>query len=76
MKIYLTIIGFFLTQLTFAQNPQFSELLNYYNTEKQFNGVVLVATNGEIDFLSSTGIGNQQAAVILVNHSIIVQEPF
>ncbi|WP_430401216.1 serine hydrolase domain-containing protein [Flavobacterium sp.] len=65
MRIYLTIIGIFLTQLTFAQNPQFSELLNYYNTEKQFNGVVLVATNGEIDFLSSTGIGNRQNGSVL-----------
>lgn len=48
-----------------AQNPQFSALLNYYTSEKQFNGVVLVATNGEIDFLSSTGIGNRQNGSVL-----------
>lgn len=65
MKIYLTIIGIFLTQLSFAQNPQFSALLSYYNSEKQFNGVVLVATNGEIDFLSSTGIGNRQYGSVI-----------
>ena len=65
MKIYLTIIGICLTQLIFAQNPQFLELLNYYNTEKQFNGVALVATKGEINFLSSAGIGNRQNSSIL-----------
>lgn len=51
--------------LILGQSSQFSELLNYYNSEKQFNGVVLVATNGEIDFLSSTGIGNRQNGSVL-----------
>jgi CubicO group peptidase (beta-lactamase class C family) len=69
MKIYLTIIGICLMQLTVAQNSKFSELLNFYNSKKQFNGVALVATKGEIDFLSSTGIGNRQNNSILNTRS-------
>jgi len=49
----------------FAQNKQFSELLEYYNSEKYFNGAVIVATNGKIDFLGSAGIGNRQSNTVL-----------
>ncbi|MFX0556745.1 serine hydrolase domain-containing protein [Maribacter sp. CXY002] len=65
MKTYLTFIIVLVTNLIFAQNLQFSELLNYYKSEKHFNGVVLVATNGKIDFLSSVGIGNRQNGSVL-----------
>ena len=65
MKLYLTIIGICLVQLTIAQNSKFSDLLKFYNSQKQFNGVVLVATNGKMDFFSSTGIGNRQNSSIL-----------
>ena len=65
MKTYLTIITLCLAQLTFAQNIQFQELLTYYNLQKQFNGVALVATNGKIDFLSGIGIGNRENSTVL-----------
>jgi teichoic acid D-alanine hydrolase len=49
-----------LTHFVVGQTSQYDEVLNYYNSEKNFNGVVLVATNGQIDYLSATGISNRQ----------------
>ncbi|MBC8033941.1 MAG: beta-lactamase family protein [Chitinophagaceae bacterium] len=69
MKIYLAIFAILIAKLMFAQNPQFSELLSYYHSEKQFNGVVLVATNGEIDFLSSVGIGDRRNSAVVTTKS-------
>jgi CubicO group peptidase (beta-lactamase class C family) len=38
----------------------YNEVLKYYNQEANFNGVVLVADNGKIDFLSGIGLSNRQ----------------
>lgn len=46
--------------LAFGQTNQYSEVINYYNTTKNFNGAVLVATNGTIDYLAGVGISNRQ----------------
>lgn len=47
----------------FGQSQSFDDVVNYYNREKNFNGVVLVATNGQIDYLSGVGISNREAGV-------------
>lgn len=39
----------------------YSPIVDYYNTEKNFNGVVLVATNGTIQYLEGVGISNRQS---------------
>ena len=54
-----------LTHFTYGQTKQFDEVLNYYNTEKEFNGAVLVATNGQIDYLNAVGISNRQSGSTL-----------
>ena len=59
---YLLLLLLFSVQLVFAQKKDFSKLLNTYQTTKNFNGVVLLATNGKIDFLGGTGIANRQQA--------------
>jgi hypothetical protein len=52
MKYSFIILTLLFSKLSFGQTNQFSEVLNYYNTEKNFNGSVIVATNGQIDFIS------------------------
>lgn len=45
-----------LTHITYGQTKLFDEVLNYYNSEKNFNGTILVATDGKIDYLKATGL--------------------
>lgn len=61
MKHLFLIVTILLSKLTFGQTNQYSEVVNYYNTAKNFNGAVLVATNGQIDYLAGIGISNRQA---------------
>lgn len=56
--LFATILFF---KLSFGQTNQYSEVVNYYNSAKNFNGVVLVATNGQIDYLAGIGVSNRQA---------------
>jgi teichoic acid D-alanine hydrolase len=57
-----------LTVLTYnfclGQNA-YSEIFEYYNTKKNFNGTVLIAKNGEIDYLNCIGISNRQTGTRL-----------
>lgn len=69
MKQIFTAILISLTGLSVAQNPGFSKLLNYYNKEKNFNGVILVATNGQIDYLNGKGISNRQSGTTINSKS-------
>lgn len=61
MKHFLIIVTILISKLTFGQTSQFEEVVNYYNIEKNFNGAVLVATNGQIDYLTGIGVSNRQA---------------
>ena len=61
MKYCFIILTLLFSKLTIGQTNLYSEVVNYYNTEKNFNGVVLVATNGQIDYLSGIGVSNRQA---------------
>ena len=60
MKQVLTLIFILLLQQASAQNPAYAKLLQYYNSQKNFNGAVLVATKGKVDLLSSKGISSRQ----------------
>ncbi len=53
----------------FGQTNQFAEVLNYYNSDKNFNGVALVATNGEIEYINGIGIGNRQSGTTINSKS-------
>ena len=61
MKSLFLILTLLLSQLSFGQTNPYAEVLNYYHTVKNFNGVVLVATNGQIDYLAGIGISNRQS---------------
>jgi teichoic acid D-alanine hydrolase len=58
-----------LTQFTYGQTTRYDEVLNYYSAKKNFNGVALVATNGEIDYLNAIGISNRQSGTTLNSKS-------
>lgn len=47
------------TTIGLAQ-AEYGKLINYFNTENNFNGVVLVATKGKIDYLDGVGIASRQ----------------
>ncbi len=53
-----------------AQNTSFSKITNYYNAVKNFNGVLLVATNGQIDYLDGKGISNRQSGTTVNSKSV------
>lgn len=69
MKYSLIILTLLFSKLTFGQTKQFSEIVNYYNAEKNFNGAIVVATNGEIDFISGIGLANRQAGTTINSKS-------
>ena len=50
-----------IAQPSFCQTNQYADIVNYYHTEKNFNGAALVATNGQIDYLTGIGISNRQS---------------
>jgi teichoic acid D-alanine hydrolase len=58
-----------MTTSTYGQIKKFDEVLNYYNAEKNFNGVALVATNGKIDYLRAVGIANRQTGTTFTTKS-------
>lgn len=55
----LTLLAIFSAQLLWSQTD-FSTITQYYQKEKNFNGAVLVATNGKIDYLAGIGLANRQ----------------
>jgi teichoic acid D-alanine hydrolase len=67
MKKYITLL--MLHTLFFnpinCQSLEYEKIMNYYNREKNFNGSVVVATSGQIDYLGSIGIANRQAGTNL-----------
>ncbi len=65
MKYCFIILAFLVSNATFGQIKQFDAVLNYYNLEKNFNGVVLVATDGRIDYLNAIGVADRQSGVAI-----------
>lgn len=63
-KILLSLL-LLLTHFTYGQPGKYDEVINYYSTQKNFNGAALVATNGKIDYLNAVGISNRQSGTIL-----------
>lgn len=58
-KQIVILIILLISKISLAQTD-FSKITNYYNKEKNFNGTVLVATNGKIDYIEAVGISNRK----------------
>jgi len=65
MNKVLLSLSILLTHFTYAQTRKYDEVLDYYSTQKNFNGVALVATDGQIDYLNAAGISNRQSGTTL-----------
>jgi CubicO group peptidase (beta-lactamase class C family) len=65
MKKFLLLLTTLSASTSFAQDNSFADVVNYYHTEKYFNGVALVATNGQIDHLSGMGIANRPSGTTI-----------
>jgi CubicO group peptidase (beta-lactamase class C family) len=53
------------SQLGYGQASEYEEVLKFYHTQNNFNGVVLVATNGQIEFLKAIGISNRESGLAI-----------
>lgn len=60
MKYLSICLLILITSCTFGQQETFDEVLNYYQTKQNFNGMVLVAKGGKIEFLQGIGIANRE----------------
>lgn len=56
MKSIFLVLVFFISQVLLAQTTNYDSLINNYISEKRFSGSVLVATEGNIEFVK--GINN------------------
>jgi CubicO group peptidase (beta-lactamase class C family) len=65
MRKIIVIFSFLIAVRSNGQNSGYDNILNYYGSEKNFNGVVLAATNGRIDYLNAVGIANRQSGTTL-----------
>ena len=69
MRKIATIFCILLPGLCFSQSSAYSNLINYYNRDKNFNGVALVATNGNIDYLTGIGLSSRQSGTTINSKS-------
>jgi hypothetical protein len=53
----------FYCQISVAQTEKYAEIVTYYHLHNNFNGAVVVATDGKIDYLSGIGIADRQADI-------------
>lgn len=60
MKYTLILLTLLITNITLGQENPFTQVINYYNAEKNFNGTVLVATDGKIEYINAVGVANRQ----------------
>jgi CubicO group peptidase (beta-lactamase class C family) len=53
------LLALFVFNFCFGQTD-YAQVVQFFNQERQFNGAVLVATDGKIDYLRGVGIANRQ----------------
>lgn len=52
-----------------AQNKSFEEIVTDYHKSKNFNGVVLVATNGKVDYYTAVGMADRNKGTLIQKES-------
>ncbi len=60
-KISVILMIFALAATAFGNVAEFEKVVETYKTTKNFNGVVLAATDGKIDFIRAVGLADRQA---------------
>jgi teichoic acid D-alanine hydrolase len=62
MKQFLSVLLILIfAKFAFGETSEFTKIVELYKTEKNFNGSVIIATNGKIDFISRVGISDRQS---------------
>lgn len=69
MNKFFLPLALLISNAIFAQHEAINEVVKYYNQAKNFNGAVLVATNGKIDYLNGIGISNRQSLTTINSKS-------
>jgi teichoic acid D-alanine hydrolase len=65
----LTILGWSHVVHAGSNSNDYAEVLRHYATAKNFNGTVLVASGGKIEYLAAQGISNRQSNTTLTTKS-------
>ncbi len=52
-----------------GQKPQFDQIFDYYASENNFSGAVIVATDGKIEYLNGAGLANRENGTTLTTKS-------
>jgi teichoic acid D-alanine hydrolase len=56
-------------QLAFGETSEFTKIVELYKTEKNFNGAVVIATDGKIDFIRGIGLADRQSGTGITSQS-------
>lgn len=60
-KFSVILLIFALTATAFGATSEFNKIVESFKTERSFNGAVLVATDGKIDFIRAVGLADRQS---------------
>lgn len=60
-KLSIILLVFTFAAVAFGNTSEFEKIVELHKTEKNFNGVVLVATAGKIDFIGGVGLADRQS---------------
>jgi hypothetical protein len=71
MKYFSICLFIVIAPLAFSQNSPYTEVLNYYQNKQNFNGTVLVAKDGKIEFLQGIGIANRETNSKISNFQLL-----
>jgi CubicO group peptidase (beta-lactamase class C family) len=69
LKNLSIIILIFLGKFLCAQSEDFSKIIQEYHSKNNFNGVVILATNGKIDFVKSIGFADREQNIQISDSS-------
>lgn len=59
-KLLIILLVFVFATAGFSQTSEFTKIVESYQKENNFNGEIIVATDGKIDFISGFGLADRQ----------------
>lgn len=68
-KLLVVLLVFAFATIAFGNTSEFEKIIESYKTEKNFNGTILIATDGKIDFISAVGLADRQKNVKILPNS-------
>jgi teichoic acid D-alanine hydrolase len=60
MRILLCFLFFIIAYSTVIAQKDYDKIKNYFHSTQNFNGVILAASDGKIDYVSGIGLANRQ----------------